>query len=105
MWYRYKQNNTGGSFEIDDKTGIGPVVFVQAFTPEGANKRANEIGIYFNGCTQGFDCDCCGDRWYPAEDFDKSDKVVLHPDYDFWWHNTVYLHYLDGRIERIKNAE
>ena len=60
-FYEYNQNNSGGSF-----TGPAMYVLVEANNADEANYRAEQNGLYFNGCDAGLDCDCCGDRWYSA---------------------------------------
>ena len=60
--YSFRQNNTFGSWD----EGVGHNVLVEASTSGEANERALTAGVYFNGCTAGRDCGCCGDRWYPA---------------------------------------
>lgn len=57
-WFTFCQNNSRGSTE-------GPAWFVCV---EGANledidRRAEAVGVYFDGCNTRRDCDCCGDRW------------------------------------------
>lgn len=61
MFYTFRQNNSGGSFVQNNKVGI--YVIIEADSNKQANNRAEEIGIYFNGCDDGIDCNCCGDRW------------------------------------------
>ena len=105
-FFEYHQNNSGGMFDINDKAGIGPRVWVEATNAADANDRAERIGIYFNGCASGLDCSCCGDRWSSAWGGDKGeDEVKPNSEYDFTWHGTVYVHRLDGTIERIKPAD
>lgn len=65
-FYTYIQNNSGGSFDLDDN--IAQFVIIEANDYLQANKRAKEVGIYFNGCDSGMDCSCCGDRWYELWD-------------------------------------
>ncbi|RMH10629.1 MAG: hypothetical protein D6698_17455 [Gammaproteobacteria bacterium] len=57
-WYLYDQNMSGGYY-------FEPAfaVLVEADNPEEANRRAETVGIYFNGVEEGEDCECCGDRW------------------------------------------
>lgn len=87
---------------IDDPAGIGVVVWVEALTFEAANERARGIGIYFNGIDSGQDCPCCGDRWSEPWDGDEMKAVPeIDEKYDFGWHDTVYVHHADARIERI----
>jgi len=69
MWYHFSQNNSGGSFDDDDD--VCENVIIQATDARHANQRAEDIGIYFNGCSNGMDCSCCGDRW--SEQWDDDD--------------------------------
>lgn len=62
MFYEFQQNNSGGSFTISEKDGIGQIVIIEAKDYREANERAEEIGLYFDGCYKGLDCSCCGDR-------------------------------------------
>lgn len=62
MFFVYHQNNSGGSFEVNND--VGHEVIIEADTMLEANFKAQQIGIYFNGIAAGYDCDCCGDRWY-----------------------------------------
>lgn len=65
-WYEFRQNNSGGSFQMDNDLTVH--VLIQAASTGEANTKAQDIGIYFDGCSKGYDCDCCGDRWYEADD-------------------------------------
>lgn len=56
-WFRFRQNNSGGKFIVNDKVDIN--VLIQANSPEEANNLAEKIGIYFDGYG---DCACCGNR-------------------------------------------
>jgi hypothetical protein len=58
-FFHFSQNNSGGSF-----TGPAKHVVVEAENASDANDRAESVGVYFNGCNEGLDCSCCGDRWY-----------------------------------------
>jgi hypothetical protein len=66
MFYCFDQNNSGGSFHEDDR--VCQHVIIEADSAGQANELAEDLGIYFDGCDQGIDCSCCGDRWYPAWD-------------------------------------
>jgi hypothetical protein len=101
-FYKFGQNNSGGSFDIDDDRGIGVVVWIEAANRHDAENRAESIGIYFNGVADGMDCACCGDRWSEPWDDDAEEKPKINTEYDFGWHDTVYVHHYDGSIERIK---
>lgn len=64
-FFEFSQNNSGGSFN-----GFARSVFIQARNADEANERAEEVGLYFDGCESGIDCDCCGDRWSRVYDDD-----------------------------------
>lgn len=61
-FYEFTQNNTGGVFEINDK--VCHRLFIEANSADEANEIAKGLGVYFDGCSKGLDCSCCGDRWY-----------------------------------------
>ncbi len=67
-WWKYSQNNSGGSFDSDG----GSATWIWAQSASQADHIAERNGIYFDGCRSGSDCPCCGDRWYPARG--KPDK-------------------------------
>lgn len=64
MFYTFSQNNSGGVFDYDPDRGICEYVIVEADSVKDAVRRAEDIGLYFNGVDEGLDCECCGDRWY-----------------------------------------
>lgn len=109
-WFGFSQNNSGGLFDYDESRGITHFVIVEAVDAGHANQRAEEIGLYFDGCNSGMDCDCCGDRWYPAyggEDFPSVYEQDIRKDggykspYDGWMKEgrEVAVHPIDGPIE------
>jgi hypothetical protein len=102
-YFEFHQNNSGGSFVVDDARGIGPQMWIEADSVNAANERAETLGLYWDGCSDGRDCSCCGDRWYPAHG-DGEPAPEINATYDFRWHDTVYVHHADGRLERIKDA-
>lgn len=61
-FFEFSQNNTGGSFDVDDK--LTHRVLIEADTAEEATAKAEELGMYWDGVENGMDCECCGDRWY-----------------------------------------
>lgn len=109
-FFEYRQNNSGGGFDIDEAAGISVVVIVEADSAYEANDKAKEIGLYFDGYG---DCSCCGNRWYSQWDGDKGDEVPSHygepiQDVDFEgglnhkWNTTgpeAYVHFKDGTIQ------
>lgn len=76
LYYTYSQNNSGGHFTTDDN--IGSYVIIAAKNANDANERARQIGVYFDGCSSGDDCSCCGDRWFEASDFDGKELPEIY---------------------------
>lgn len=110
MFYSFRQNNSGGSFHGPEE------IIVEAVNAATANDLASRFGIYFDGCDNGRDCSCCGDRWYETSDRDGTtvpshygtplvgtaeDVVRANPEaFSFLWSPmTIDVHYLDGRKE------
>lgn len=65
-WFDFNQNNSRGVHDFEDLTygrGISVHVIIEADSAEDANKRAEEIGLYFGRYKSGLDCECCGLRW------------------------------------------
>lgn len=60
-WYCFDQNNSGGSFDVDDK--VCHRLFIEAESFVDAVEKAEELGCYWDGVGKGIDCPCCGDRW------------------------------------------
>lgn len=75
-WFTYRQNNSGGSFDRDDKVDVN--VIIQAHSVKEADELAKVIGIYFNGVEKGIDCECCGDRWYGCWDDEGTDEPMVY---------------------------
>lgn len=78
MYYTFNQNNSGGSFRFDETHGITHFVIIEANSVSEACERAESIGIYFNGCEDGRDCDCCGDRWSTPWNEDGSEYPEVY---------------------------
>lgn len=106
LFYTYNQNNSGGSFSLDEVAGITHYVIVEAYSADDANERAENIGLYFDGDG---DCPCCGDRWYSQwsdKDGDPEPMIYGEPASayvgTFEWMppgKEIVVHYLDGRKE------
>lgn len=58
-FYEYKQNNSGGYFHINNK--VCGTIFIEADSSDEANRIAEQLGCYWDGCDKGLDCTCCGD--------------------------------------------
>lgn len=104
-FFNFNQNNSGGHFE-DDKDVCEDVI-IEAYSPEDANLRADNFGIYFNGCNQGLDCSCCGDRWSEVWDDNKGtnkpeiygkDVFKIYGE-SFRW--KCIIHYLNGKRKKV----
>jgi len=111
MFYTFYQNNSGGSFH--ESHGICNHVIVEADNANDANNRAENIGLYFDGCNKGFDCSCCGDRWYPAWREEGTQKPMIYSlvvesgtedtlNMIDWCDYVAWIHYKDGRVEGFK---
>ena len=62
MFYEFNQNNSGGHFVVNDK--LCHRLFIEADNEYEAIDKAEELGCYWDGVSQGRDCSCCGDRWH-----------------------------------------
>ena len=100
--YRFDQNNSFGHFIIND--AVCPRVYITAKNPKEANKKAESIGIYFDGVSKDIDCPCCGDRWYRVH---EDDFVESYPDYewDFNWCDYVIFYDKDMKPRKIFKTE
>lgn len=79
MFFQYHQNNSGGSFIVNDEVTYD--VIIEAASAAEADSKAETIGIYFDGVDKSIDCDCCGDRWYSQHGWmgaDRGDEVPSH---------------------------
>lgn len=103
QFFAYGQNNTGGSFTLDEERGITHWVIVEAYSAAEANSKAEMIGLYFDGDG---DCSCCGNRWYEAYGPGDAKPLIYGEPADslvtgFTWMppgKEVVVHFLDGRV-------
>jgi|SRR5690242_6401892 len=107
-FYFFRQNNSGGMFYYDD-AGISTYVIVEARDVNQANQIAQNKGIYFDGCYDGRDCNCCGDRWYEAyapgmtrEEMVSEVNQIITSEWTHKWQEEgkaeIFLHMLSGDI-------
>lgn len=102
MFFAFHQNNSGGSFQCDDE--VTEFVIIEAKNADHANSTAEFIGIYFDGCEQGIDCSCCGDRWYRTSDYQGTDQPLIYDKHPYEYksmfigkgYEYCYVYYLDG---------
>ena len=106
-FYVFRQSNPGGYYLNDDRTPrTARYVLVEACCAEKANAIAEEHRIYFDGIDQGYDCECCNDRWKRASERDRVDrKYITKPlDEDMFYNpKTVAIIYADGEIDWRRN--
>ncbi|MEU7863450.1 hypothetical protein [Nonomuraea sp. NPDC049141] len=112
MFYTYRQNNSGGVFDFDEN-GISVYVIVEAESASEADRKGQEIGLYYDG--RG-DCSCCGNRWSSVADSwygdSKGDEVPsiygtpVEQTGDRWpWMGDRpegFIHYSNGNIDSIR---
>ena len=107
MFYLYNQNNSGGSFVVDND--VTHFVIIEADSTFAADAKAQSIGIYFDGVADDRDCECCGDRWYCAYPSDGTAVPMIYSDmpedYDdmFASKGDVYciIYYANGEVRRL----
>ena len=106
MFYKFRQNNSGGWFEVDDQVAI--TVFIEANSAEEANQIAQQHGIYFDGVRDEKDCACCGDRWYEASESNGSEEIEIGK-YDGMWVKkgslSAHVYMLDGTKKTLIKGE
>ena len=93
--YIWDQNNSGGSFIVDDR--LTHRLVIEADNYDEAEEKAFRFGVYYNGVDEGRDCSCCGDRWYEGH------EVKLPADYsENIYHKKTYK--VIGKKEIILNT-
>jgi hypothetical protein len=107
-FYTFDQNNSGGSFEYNERSGITHYVIIEAHDLKHAMSRAEDIGIYFHGVASGQDCECWGNRWYEPWDDKGTEEPQVYDEHPskkepsgFFkkGQKEIAIHYLDGHIE------
>ncbi len=102
-FYSFDQNNSGGSFVVDEN--LCHRLMIEAKDERSAEAIAESMGVYFNGCDEGYDCPCCGDRWYsPSEmvfpyrygTFSKDEAKEVAESYDATFEKSTHKSYQKG---------
>lgn len=112
LYYEFTQNNSGGRWKTDENTA--EAVIIAARSVKEANRLAEDVGIYFNGCAKGYDCDCCGDRWHEISTW--SEKGTSEPTIygqkpktylakDAYGSRAIVIHHADGSRETFTRIE
>ena len=110
QFFTFDQNNSFGTFKYDKEKGITRTVIIEAVDVDDSVNRAENIGLYFEGISDGIDCPCCGDRWRKPwsddgtevpEYYGEDVRRELSNTYRFLKDDQqeIAVHYLDGRIE------
>jgi hypothetical protein len=115
-FYEYTQNNSGGSFIENEK--LTHRLMIEAETCTEADEIAEDMGVYFNGCEDGDDCPCCGDRWYSGDlvevdrDWIKEKGINDIEGYCQWMADNyswcdpdVRLFYKDGTVKEFSKVD
>lgn len=97
--YVFNQNNSGGGYLVNTKTGVAHYVVLQSENFESALRCAEDIGLYFNGVEDGVDCECCGDRWtYPDEYNSLQEAISSLKSFANLFREQVAVHSPDGNF-------
>lgn len=100
MLYEFSQNNSGGRFVFDADAGITHRVVIEAESEEEAIEKALGVGLYFNGCDAGIDCNCCGDRWSTwTREIENLESWLKDVEKYCWLSPDVFVHYQDGTVK------
>lgn len=100
MFYTYRQNNSGGFWSDNLYSGITRYVIIEANSASHANERAEDIGLYFDGCDDDRDCPCCGDRWYKTYESEATEQPELYGELVGEKEGSdIAVHYLDGTFK------
>jgi hypothetical protein len=105
-YYTYRQNNSGGTWEIDESKGIGHYVIIFADDAQDADYIAERIGIeFYTGCP------CCGDRWTKQLDdtegkdipmiYDKNLEEALKDKWIAKKGKSIFLHFNKKEFMKI----
>lgn len=100
-FYTFYQNDVKGKHTLSPSMGISPVVIIEAYGKEDANKRAENIGIYFDGVRKKVDCKCCGDRWSRMHSTHYGTTQPVVSDIKFK-SKPAYVHYDGGMVKLLE---
>lgn len=93
-YYLFRQNNSGGYY-----SNVPTEIYIQAPSSEEANEIATKHGIYFDGIENGFDCECCGDRWNRVDETYAIDKI----DISFMLSEYLVVYYKKEKFDKELN--
>lgn len=92
-FYEFMQNNSHG--RTDEDENLAAFVFIEAESADTANEKLIALGGYFDGVASGPDCECCGDRWVRASEYDVVNNLAdRQRDIARYWANSdIRIHY------------
>ena len=102
-WYKFSQNNSGGSFITNDK--VCHMLYVEAETFREAVVKAESLGCYWNGVADGIDCPCCGDRWSLWNDDPVDIDEYIDDGYKAYVYDSAYRNVKDEWNKRFGKYE
>lgn len=97
LWFHFDQNNSGGSFVVDEN--VCEDVFIQAHTAAEAIAKGEEFMDNSDSCP------CCGNRWsFYVDDRDGQPvpmryDVPAEAEEPMYFHKNYKLHFYDGHVE------
>lgn len=110
-FYTLNQNNSGGYFIVDDNAGVARFLIIEA--KDAAQALRVMEGISYD-CANFFEfCNCCGERWsswIQNDDGVEKPEIYGEPAQEYMntsgrsylgEENSAFIHYLDGRKEKI----
>ena len=104
-FYVFNQNNTGGNF-VFTPNALSHWVIIEAMSADAANAKLEQLGGYFDGCDDGLDCSCCGDRWYRCDENDGENEPMIYNEIHWMGENPeAFIHYLDGSVVPVYNTK
>ena len=95
-FYTFRQNNSGGVFSLPAIN-----VSVEADSPDEANDIAESHGVYFDD-DYDFDCECCGQRWHRATEWNACEEPLEPSAWDQKWAD---MYNVPASIMILKNKE
>lgn len=74
--------------------------FARIGDPIMCDESGETHDVYFDGVEDGFDCDCCGDRWYRAYDSEGTDVPMIYSKTNLEEFDSWVIYYDDGLVVR-----
>lgn len=99
MFYFFYQNNSGGYYK--QTSDIDEIVVIEADTPELANNKADELGMFDLAF-----CPCCGERFDCVEEQDGYTlKQIVKDNIPIYQNHHILVHFSDNSKKLFRNTE